>query len=401
MRISTQQFQKLSINSVLDRQAATSKLLDQISSGKRVQTAADDPVASVAIDNLKQQNALSSQYLKNIDYAKNHLAQTESHLGSAESIARTLKDQMLTMQNGTHTDAERQSIAKKMRGDLEALLSIANKRDESGNYLFAGFKTGEKPFEFDNSSPAKIAYKGDDGVRNSVVAEDVVISSNVSGSRAFMEGKNALGDYAAKYSANQSGKFQITEAKIVNSSTHSPANYSFHFTDNGSGGVNVEVKNGTTTVVAPQTFNADKPISFNGIEIKFDGKPKAGDSVSIEPKSNSNIFDTVSKAIHLLEKGNVQSEAGKAELAQLLNNVNQDIEQIGLARSEAGINLKNTDSYIKQHTDAKLSNTSALSKLEDLDTASAISELNKQQLALQAASRLFNKVGNTSLFDFL
>ncbi|WP_133407566.1 flagellar hook-associated protein FlgL [Parashewanella tropica] len=401
MRISTAQFHQQNLGNILQRQSNTSKIMEQIATGKRVNTAGDDPVASVAIDNLKQQNKLTDQYLKNIDYAKNHLAQTESHLGNAENIGRSLKDQMLSVLNGTHTDAERQTIAKKMRSDLEALQQVANSRDESGNYFFSGFKTDQQPFEFSGSSPRSISYKGDDGVRNSVVAEGVVLGSNVSGSRAFMDGKNALGDYSAKYSANQSGKFQISEAKIANSSAHVAANYSINFVDNGSGGINVEVKNGSNTVLAATPFDPKNPISFNGVEVKIDGTPKAGDSVGISPQANTNIFDTVEKTIALLEKGNVQSEAGKAELAQQLNNLNQGINQIGLARSEAGVSLQNSESYITRHQDTKLANKEALSKLEDLDTAKAITDLNREQLALKAASSVYTKVSNTSLFDFI
>ncbi|RLV61564.1 flagellar hook-associated protein FlgL [Parashewanella curva] len=401
MRVSTAQFHQQNIGNILNRQSNTSKLLEQIATGKRVNTAGDDPVASVAIDNLKQQNKLSDQYLKNIDYAKNHLSQTESQLGDAEDIARTLKDQMLSVLNGRHSDADRQTIAKKMRSDLEALQQVANSRDESGNYFFSGFKTDQKPFEFSGSSPRSISYNGDDGVRNSVVADGVALGTNISGSHAFMDAKNALGDYSAKYSSNQSGKFQISEAKIANSSTHVTANYSINFVDDGKGGVNVEVKNGSNTTLAATPFDPKKPISFNGIEIKLDGTPKAGDSVEISPQSNTNIFDTVEKTIALLEKGDVQSEAGKAELAQQLNNLNQGINQIGLARSEAGVSLQNSDSYLARHQDTKLVNTEALAKLEDLDTAKAITDLNREQLALRAASSTYTKVSNTSLFDFI
>ena len=110
MRISTAQVFNQSLTSVLDRQSATSKILEQISSGKRVNTAGDDPVAAIGIDNLYQQNALVDQFVKNIDYATGHLALTESKLGSAEAVVSSAKDQVLRAINGTVTDNERQTI---------------------------------------------------------------------------------------------------------------------------------------------------------------------------------------------------------------------------------------------------------------------------------------------------
>lgn len=46
MRLSSAQLFNQSITSVLQKQTATSKILDQLSSGKKVNTAGDDPVAS-------------------------------------------------------------------------------------------------------------------------------------------------------------------------------------------------------------------------------------------------------------------------------------------------------------------------------------------------------------------
>jgi flagellar hook-associated protein 3 FlgL len=44
---------------------------------------------------------------------------------------------------------------------------------------------------------------------------------------------------------------------------------------------------------------------------------------------------------------------------------------------------------------------SALSLVEDLDYAEAITELNKRTLALQAAQQSFVKIQNLSLFEFI
>ena len=150
MRLSSAQLFNQSITSVLQKQTATSKILDQLSSGKKVNTAGDDPVASQGIDNLNQKNALVDQFMKNIDYATNRLAVTESKLGSAEDLTGSMREQVMRAINGTLSGTERQMIADEMKGSLEELLSIANSKDESGNYMFSGFSTDKEPFAFDN-----------------------------------------------------------------------------------------------------------------------------------------------------------------------------------------------------------------------------------------------------------
>ncbi|BCV57451.1 flagellar hook-associated protein FlgL [Shewanella algae] len=401
MRISTSQMYQQNLNSILQKQTDTNRILEQLSSGKKVNTAGDDPVAAIGIDNLYQQNALVQQYLKNVDYSKNHLSMAESKLGSAETLVTSIREQMLRAVNGTLAPSERQMIADELRGSLDELLSIANTQDESGNYLFSGFSTDNQPFAFDASG--NMVYSGDSGVRDALVAQGVAMGTNIPGDSAFMKVPNGLGDYGVNYLASQTGDFRVLSAKIDNPAAHVVDTYTFNFTDNGAGGVDLEVlDSGGTAVANVANFDASNPVSFNGIEVKLDGTPAGGDSFTMEPDAEVPIFDTIQQAIDLLEDPNrVNTPEGKAELAQLLNNVDSGLNQLSVARGVAGNNLKSLESYSSNHTEEELVNKSALSLLEDLDYASAITEFQKQQLALNAVSNVFSRVGSVSLFDFI
>lgn len=401
MRISTSQMYQQNLNSILQKQTDTNRILEQLSSGKKVNTAGDDPVAAIGIDNLYQQNALVQQYLKNVDYSKNHLSMAESKLGSAETLVTSIREQMLRAVNGTLAPSERQMIADELRGSLDELLSIANTQDESGNYLFSGYSTDNQPFAFDASG--NMVYSGDSGVRDALVAQGVAMGTNIPGDSAFMKVPNGLGDYGVNYLASQTGDFRVLSAKIDNPAAHVADTYTFNFTDNGAGGVDLEVlDSGGTAVANVANFDASNPVSFNGIEVKLDGTLAGGDSFTMEPDAEVPIFDTIQQAIDLLEDPNrVNTPEGKAELAQLLNNVDSGLNQLSVARGVAGNNLKSLESYSSNHTEEELVNKSALSLLEDLDYASAITEFQKQQLALNAVSNVFSRVGSVSLFDFI
>lgn len=401
MRISTSQMFTQNTNNILQKQTETSKLLEQLSSGKKVNTSGDDPVAALGIDNINQQQALVDQFLKNIDYAKNHLGIAESKLGSAEELVTGLREQILRGVNGGLSPTERQMIAEEMRGSLEELLNIANTKDESGNYLFAGYKTDSMPFAFDNAG--NMVYSGDSGVRDAMISRGISMGTNIPGDMAFMKVPNALGDYAVNYLSTQTGEFKVESAAITNPATHVEDTYTFNFIDNGAGGVNLEVRDsGAALVTTVNNFDASTPVSFNGIEVKIDGTPAAGDSFSMAPQAEVNIFETINKAIALIEDdARINSPAGISELAQLLNNTDSGLNQLSTARSVAGNSLKSLESYAGRHAEEQVVNTSALSLLEDLDYASAITEFEKQQLALNAVSNVFSRVGSVSLFDYL
>lgn len=394
MRISTAQMFNQNINSVLNKQSATSKIIDQIASGKRVNTAGDDPVAAIGIDNLNQQNALVDQFMKNIDYATNRLALTESKLGSAETLTGSVREQILRAVNGSLSESERQMIADELKGTLEELVSVANTQDESGNYMFAGYETDKQPFAFD--AAGNVVYSGDSGVRQAIVASGVTLGTNIPGDLAFMNAPAGLGNFGANYSAGQVGDFRVLSA--TNSNPAALDTYSFTMN-----GANLEIRDSSATLVTTvPNFDAADPINFNGIEVKLDGQPAPGDSFSITPQAEVSIFDTINQAITLLEDPNkVNTPQGKAELAQMLNNIDSGVNQLSMARGEAGNSLKQIERYSSTHVEEKLVNSSALSLLEDLDYASAITELEKQQLALNAVSSVFSKVGSTTLFDYI
>ncbi|GGP38663.1 flagellar hook-associated protein FlgL [Shewanella algicola] len=400
MRISTGQMFQQSTNSILEKQSATNSIMGQISSGKRVETAGDDPVAAIAIDNLKQKNTLVEQYEKNIDYATNHLAISESKIGSTETLIASMREQLLRGANGSLSSNERQMIADEMKQSLEELLSIANSQDESGNYMFAGTKTNDQPFAFDASG--EIVYSGDSGIRKSVVASGIALTTNIPGDTAFMNAANPLGDYGVNYLSSQQGEFNLSSAKITDETSHIADTYVFNFVDNGAG-VDLQVVDSAGTVTTTVTnFDATNSVSFNGIEVTLSGNPVAGDSFTIEPKETVSIFDAFNQAIAFLESPDATSTAqSQSQLAQLLNDIDSGQNQVSTARSIAGNNLKGLESISSNHSEEKIINSSALSKLEDLDFAEAITEFEKQQLALNAVSSVFSSVGSLSLFDYI
>lgn len=400
MRISTSQLFAQGVSGVLRKQSSTAQMLEKLSSGKQVETAADDPVAAIGIDRLKQQNALADQFLKNIDYATTRLGLAESKLGLAETAAMAFRDKILQAVNGTLGDAQRQMLADDMQGTLDELTSIANSQDEAGHFIFAGFNNENQPFE--TNAAGTVTYLGDSGERQAAIAGAVVLSTNIPGDKAFMLASNGQGEYAATYHAGQQGDFYLQRTEIMNPALATGSDYRLDFLDDGGGGITLEVRDASNTLISTVTnFDSVNPINFAGLELQLSGSVAAGDSVDITPRSHVSIFDTFSQAIALLASDNVNTAAGQAELAQILVNTDAGLNQLSIARGEAGNSLKRLENYSARHEEELVVNSGALSMLEDLDYAAAISEFEKQQLALNAVANVFGQVGSVSLFDYL
>ena len=87
---------------------------EQISSGNRILTPADDPVASVRLLQLDQQQAVLGQYKDNLTAAKNSLAQEETTLTSTVNVLQRIRELTVQAGGGALSAADRKSIAKEL-----------------------------------------------------------------------------------------------------------------------------------------------------------------------------------------------------------------------------------------------------------------------------------------------
>jgi flagellar hook-associated protein 3 FlgL len=70
-------------------------------------------------------------------------------------------------------------------------------------------------------------------------------------------------------------------------------------------------------------------------------------------------------------------------------------------RASVGSRLNEVDTAQTASDDVSLQYAQTISALQDLDYTKAISELNQQQIFLQAAQQSFLKITKLSLFDML
>lgn len=92
MRISTIQAFNNSVNGISRNYADLNRTFEQISTGKRILTPADDPVGSVRLLRLDQEQGLNEQYKTGMTEAKNSLSQEEpSSVRSATSSSASVR----------------------------------------------------------------------------------------------------------------------------------------------------------------------------------------------------------------------------------------------------------------------------------------------------------------------
>lgn len=189
MRISSIQAFNNGVNGIGRNYSNVIRTQEQISSGKRILTPADDPVASVRLLQLQQQESLLGQYKDNLTAAKNSLTQEETTLNSVNTVLQRIRELAVQAGGGALSADDRKSIAKELDEREGELLNLMNSRNARGEYLFAGFLGKTEPFV--RNPDGTYSYFGDEGQRSLQVASSTTVAINDNGKRLFEDVTNA------------------------------------------------------------------------------------------------------------------------------------------------------------------------------------------------------------------
>lgn len=408
MRVSTQQFYYQNGLTMSDQQSVVNDQSAYISSGKRVMTAKDDAVSFGALTGYKDDIASIERYNRNLTQAEGRNTLQDTLLGSSTDVLNELRDLMLQANNGARSDDDLAAISQQLKHGLEELLNVANSKDETGTYMFAGYNVENIPFSLQPDNT--VTYNGDSGVRELQIAKNISVAINQSGEQVFNSIDNPIGDFSANYDAdpaNTSG-VSVLSANIVDRSAYNtdpsnPQNFNFEFTAPDTLTVTDSGTPTPATVYSVTPYVAGQTIAFQGIEVQLNGNPLPGETFSITPEPEIGLFDTVKNAIDWLDTGTsgIESEQRQVDFDTILNKFNNVLNHITFQRAEAGINLQQIDRQKNVHLDTELYLQQGKGRIEDLDFSQAISSFEQSKVALQAAQQTFTQIQGLNLFNYI
>src|SRR5512135_2282830 len=146
MRISTSSIYDANVTNMNNLEVQIAQTQQQISTGNRIQSPADDPTGAARVVELNQAAAVNTQYGTNNTAAENTLSLSESILQNVTTLLQSAKATAVNAANGTLTASDRQSLATGLQAQLQELLGLANSTDGTGNYLFSGSRGSTQPF---------------------------------------------------------------------------------------------------------------------------------------------------------------------------------------------------------------------------------------------------------------
>jgi flagellar hook-associated protein 3 FlgL len=341
----------------------------------------------------------TQQFVSNGTMAEARLSSQESVLAQVNENLQRVRELTIQAANASQTEDTRGDIAAEIEQRLEELLDLANTRDANGEYVFAGFQSGERPF---TRTATGVIFNGDSGERFVAVSPEREVRVGDSGRRLFMELPAGNGTFEVAADAGNTGGGILETGSVLDAGAWTGDSYTIEFTAED----RFTVRDGGGAVVAADVpYVADAAITtIPGIEFTIEGAPAAGDRFTIAPAGEQSIFETYQELIGALRGPSTQT-ADAARFQSTINRVLTAFDGASTstldARADLGARLRSIESQREINEDLILNYERTRSEVDDLDYAEAITKFQQQLTAFQAAQASFARIQQLSLFDFL
>ncbi|WP_217477068.1 flagellar hook-associated protein FlgL [Stutzerimonas stutzeri] len=404
MRISTLQAFNNGVTGIQRNYSNATRTQEQISTGNRILTPADDPVASVRLLQLEQQQNVLGQYDSNLTAAKNSLTQEEVTLNSVNTVLQRVRELAVNAGNGALDPQDRKAIAAELGEREDELLSLMNTRNARGEYLFAGFQGKTQPFV--RAADGSYSYQGDEGQRKLQIASSLSIPISDSGKSIFESVTNA-GRLGAAVSDQATSTLKVSGALVsdeVSFADLGGLEITFGASPNEK---SYSVADASGNVISTGSLNNDEKkenkLVVGGVTLFISGQPTAGEVITIPENGNpkQGVLDTIANLRKALEEPATDNAGVRDAVAVALTNLDHGMVSVDAARGNIGARLNVIETTQTDNADVTLVNKGVQADLRELDYAEALSRLSMQTVVLEAAQQSYVKIAGLSLFNVM
>ena len=149
-RVATAHAFEASITRIGQRSVELTELQDQLSAGKRVLRASDDPVAATLAEREHNRLLRTEADTRALERSRSSLQLAEGAVGQMGALLGRFQELLVQGSNSVLTESDRRTISLEMRGLRDQLLNLANVQDAEGNALLGGLgvtHASGRPFE--------------------------------------------------------------------------------------------------------------------------------------------------------------------------------------------------------------------------------------------------------------
>jgi len=399
MRISTAHAYSSSIDTLLRRQRDMSDSQAQMTSGKRLIRASDDPAAAAHAERALASATRVEASQRGVQTSQILMTQSEGALSDAGDLLQRARELMIAAGNGIHSDKERLTASNELRSIREQLLVVANRTDGGRGYLFGGQGSSTPPFL---DTPTGVQFRGTAG--QAVAADGERLPLSLDGQEVWMQTRTGNGVFETRANVS-TGAAWVDSGNVTNPALVTDSTYTINFSGAPGALTYSILKDGAGTAQTNVPFTPSTSgvlIEVDGVAANIKGTPLAGDQFEFLPSTPTlSIFDALDKAVADLAVPSLTASKRAQLNGFSLTNVDAALSRLTGARAEVGNALNQIDNTSSRLESQKLQAVSERSNAEDLDMVSAISEFQNKQTGYDAALKSYAMVQKLSLFNYV
>ena len=395
MRIATANTYDNALEQLYKRQSDLSQQQEKIGTGQRVNRPSDDPVAAAQAERVMTRLARIDVDQRALESQRAALATAESALGEATTLVQGSRDLVISALNAGYSPRDRATIANQIASLRDQLFALSNRTDSNGISLFGGLGSSGAPFA---DTPPGVSFQATAGQR---AATATALPGAMDGQAIWMDVPTGNGVFKVSLGSTNTGTAWSDAGSVVTPSAQTGNSYSVTFSVvNGVTTYDVVDTTAATTVSTAQPYRDGAPILFDGLSVVVNGAPANGDTISVAPSVQTNVFKVLDDAI-----ASISNAPGGNKLTQTVNlalvEIDAALARMQSARGQAGEWLNRADTITNTQSARALSLEEDRSRAVDLDMAKGISDFNRFQTGYQAALQSYAQIQKLTLFNFI
>ncbi|HEU4457994.1 MAG TPA: flagellar hook-associated protein FlgL, partial [Methylibium sp.] len=300
MRVSTANQHEIAVANLQRRQREMLDSQQQMTTLKRVNRASDDPTAAARAERALALESRSTASQRAVEASKNAMQLAEGTLGDAGELLQQVRENLVAAGNASYSDAERLSLAKSLREKRTQLLSLANRGDGAGGYLFAGQGASNPPFV---DAPSGVQFRGVSGQIG--VGGDEPLALTLDGQATWTTAPTGNGVFETR-ATTQAGTAWIDAGRVSDPSALTGDPYSLSFAVTGTAPNTTTtytvLRDGNPTALTNVPYESGRAIEIDGQSVTVTGAPANGDRFDLAPATPTlNVFDMIERVARALE----------------------------------------------------------------------------------------------------
>lgn len=418
MTIGTSLFHALNMQSFSKLDGKIAQLQTDISAGVNDPRPSNDLVRATRLSAVRDQDALLSRFEANLKRADARLSLSDQTLEGVGQIMQRLTEIGTRSASTTLGASERGAMRVEVLELRGQLINLANSADDTGRALFAGHRNVQAAFVED--AQGRVHYMGDGGQARLQVSESARVNTGLNGADVFFSVPDTRPDRPAK------SVFEVVDDLIF---TLSPEGSDLReeVTMQDRLGVALDLR------ATPEawSFTLEGPIGAMQFDLRLSqAMPsvavdainaqtlQTGITARLDVDGQSLILEAdgalalsgleVSPARRGVLARGIDAEGRNTPLVgpdksapQILGALREGIAHFADARAEVGALGAVVDSQADLISARRQGLDLAISGLEDLDLAAAITQLQQLMLGRDAMQQTYVKITRSTLFDYL